>query len=368
MLRKILDAELEKKGLSRTQLAAKVGVDKGTISRFFNGDNNTTLETVLNIIRFLSPKQEFELMSLFIEEVTSRENIEKSFEYASIHRLFGVTESLLKKWSGTSNRKLSECVDLYKLSYTFQKDRESIYKSIKSIQIKTELMDIFRYILIATDSFHSKDFKQVVELVSHIENKVERLEDSFIKRSYLVRVYELYAHTLMRIYDDVESTREYAKKVIELSDSIIYKANANITLGLSYMFEDYEQSLNHFLKARELQQSIGYNTENSDSSIYFIRNIWNKNEYKPTDEFASELAHFHINSGNIEEGLKILNTLKETPFTLYYRWKATGDVTNLYKSAKLLKLNWDKYYLNRLIRPALVRAGVEEVLIDVICL
>ncbi len=95
-LRQTLLNAIEIKGVNRTEIAKSVGLKSSSrVTEFLNNGEEMAFDIVLKIVRSLNPSKEFDLMEIYIEEVSTPKNIKMAMEYSSAHRLLNSLEYLI---------------------------------------------------------------------------------------------------------------------------------------------------------------------------------------------------------------------------------------------------------------------------------
>lgn len=107
------------------------------------------------------------------------------------------------------------------------------------------------------------DFAPMFSLMEKID-LTDMNENQFIKSSYTTRLYVLKANIFL-FENDLEQCRKNAKLAIDNTNVLRFKVFSYLTLGNSYVFEDYSKSRDCYVKGLNIAK------ENSFFAEFFKR-------------------------------------------------------------------------------------------------
>ncbi|MUV37368.1 hypothetical protein JNUCC1_01174 [Lentibacillus sp. JNUCC-1] len=129
------------------------------------------------------------------------------------------------------------------------------------------------------------------------------------------------------------------------------KISIHANLGLTYLFDTYEQAFYHMQEGLKLAVKHGYKDLEkmiTEHNIPFLAAEFGITDHITTSD-ASEQAHLAIAEGNYEKARHILNDIpSDTPFRLYYLGCATQDPHMLMKSYGAFIQKKSDYFFSRL--------------------
>lgn len=345
----IIFNELEKRNMSARSLAFAVGVDPATIS---NLKNRPEIEikflNMLAIIRYLFPKDEYRLMEMYIRSICMPKNIQYALEYCSIHRLQDTLKYLLGL--DVQNVVTKEWIRIYSYIYNLETNHDFIQR-LRQERVTTLEMKVFTRIIEIYYYYYKHNYKTFFTLNERLENDINEIEDDFIKDMYSYRLILLYANS--NFYKgDVEVCRYYAEKGISYNIDPFKTANAYLTIGLSYIYESYDQVLSNLIKSKELLMNIGeveFANDVESKSIAFTKNYWSTDLDTIKTNDISEQAHLYIKLGEKEKAFALLQQIEDkTPFTYYYMGLALDGEEGrryLYRSIKEFRRQEDFHFI-----------------------
>lgn len=326
------------KNITRSKVAALLGVKPNQITRFINDGRELKFKTACKIPAALFDGDESFLKCYALESVKP-ENIPSGMEYlyANLHLndLSSVIDRLeeagdLKDWTAS-----------YKLNLKYHDGVTPIDEVLSDISttlptITDKAAQLNLHILKATIHIRTKDFGELERTIKIIESGTETMKDSFLKDSFICRGREFRAHLEMFFHTNLAEARRIAEKII--SDNICSKrvSNGYYIIGTSFMLDNYEESLKNLTMSCDVLDRAGRPElakaiKNQD--IPFLHSYWGKNlDDNGTISDKSEVAFRMIKRGETSKALEILNELPETPFRIYYRAIATNDLMLHFKA------------------------------------
>jgi hypothetical protein len=319
------------KNITRSKVAAMLGVKPNQITRFINEGREFKFKTACKIPSALFDGDESFLRTL--ATLTEKpENVTASMEYLYanlyLNELSSVIDRLddegaLKDW--TTSYKLN--LKYHNRSATYNEVLSEISLTLPAISDPAAQMNL--HILKATIHTRTKDFGELERLIGVIEAGTSDLKDSYIKDSFLCRCKEFKAHLEMFLHTNLAEARRLAEEII--SDNLCSKrvSNGYYIIGTTFMLDNYEEALINFTKSCDVLDSAGRPElakaiKNQD--IQFLYTYWGKflgDSRIISDE--AENAFRLIKRGEQSKGIEILDKLPDTPFRTYYRAIAEND-------------------------------------------
>ncbi|UOE93793.1 AimR family lysis-lysogeny pheromone receptor [Alkalihalobacillus sp. LMS39] len=184
----------------------------------------------------------------------------------------------------------------------------------------------------------------------------------------------------MLYQNNVTECRRMANQVIDIKvrKSLKHKATMLQTIGMSYLFEDYEQGISHLYKAKKLYDEIadGKNGE-IHSSINLHQIHWGK---EPEDlKFDSEepydkhdIIYYLVKNKKVNEAKQLIESIDETrlsdrdlAFHFFSKGLVDRNLDFMYKSILQFKKIGNLFYI-RLPLDELRKQGVNDLLLKTI--
>ncbi|GAA0368596.1 AimR family lysis-lysogeny pheromone receptor [Bacillus horti] len=247
--------------LDQRKLSHIANVTESTISRYLHGHEEMRFESVLRIIKYLYPKEELSIMSEYVMTQRSR-NARLSLEYCAIHKLWREFDFLIDLLSSSStnptDREWAEIYSLLRLrilddSYT----QEELLLKVEEFKPKDVELKVLKAILKALIYY---DMKEVNSILLHNKNTFSLIEDiksDFLRSSFSVRLGIILS--VVHLYSNkLEQSRQASYSILGQDYIHHMKIPALNQLGESYLFTDYQQSLNYFSRALNAAISLDH--------------------------------------------------------------------------------------------------------------
>ncbi|PEE20772.1 hypothetical protein CON95_27140 [Bacillus toyonensis] len=368
--------DMKKRGINDAKLSNKLGVTKGLISQYFSGSTKMSFMNFLELVRYVYEEDTLvrKYLRRFCENTSKPLNLCIAMEFASVQRDYELLVFLVNKGKISHNKTVREWAHVYDLICERSLGTlagESLFKKISQSPIKTTSneMKVLKSITLMYSFSDMKEYTSLIKTVPAVDLElveddnenaditVTDLKKGYIKDAYTIRVKELQlVANLMN--NNILAARKIGESIInEYSSSKfpIFLASAYQYLGLSYMFEDTYKSQLLVQKGIDLLK-----TENTDrfkekiaeckKTLDFIQiDCGNHlNEINPDD--LGEKAHLAIKKGLVEEGIAILNHIKQkngkwTAFQWYYMGLATGESYYFEQSALCFEQHGNRFYI-----------------------
>lgn len=333
-MREILKKEILHKGYQRKEIAESIGTTSGTITKFLDGTQEVSIDTVLQFIRYVRPQNEKRIMIYFCLEVEKPANLSAAMEYCSTNRLMKTLAKLIDKAKESSNIELKQLAALYETLFRWQ-------HSINSLSIEEELSVLRK---LKTDSEESKVFERLLEIYTYyykaqyvvvndlstgLQDDIAQINNTYLRKSYTTRLNEILSYSNLKL-NNLDLAREYAQKVIKAKVGNGYNAFAYFVIGSSYMLNDYEKAISYFEKSYSLYSKYKNSQHNANEvikKIEFTYAYWNQ-EFN----FTNELIHQYSLHKNNHHDIPQQETSSEDPFELFLIGSINTDSVLLIKA------------------------------------
>ncbi|MDQ0340142.1 transcriptional regulator with XRE-family HTH domain [Caldalkalibacillus uzonensis] len=356
-LHSLIQEAIKGRGSSQKELADAVGINRTTLSKYLKGNSRLRFDNILKLVRFLFPDREKEIMTAYARD-RNHTHLRQCLEYAYINRIDSLKDELLERLQLSSNKVDQEWATVYGLN-----NRENysykllhVYKNLKLISTE---MKIFSQLVTSLIYWHLNLYGFAYETCLELEEKIKKIKDPFIRNSYTARFGAAMASYCLYL-DERETCQHYSQLVLDTAPSPIFKATAYLSLGNSYIFESYEETIHFLSKCFELsnQERHDYLINLCKDTFNFAQNYWghtpqflNFESKRISDQ--TEIAFYYIKRNNHSEAKKILDSIDpenlsniEKAFYYYFRGLITKAETDFSKSVYYFKTSGDLFYLN----------------------
>ncbi|MYL34243.1 hypothetical protein GLW08_10240 [Pontibacillus yanchengensis] len=165
-------------------------------------------------------------------------------------------------------------------------------------------------------------------LTNEIYSRIEVLEPSILKDSLLFRLNEVLQRYHWR-RNELILSRKYGYKIIKQKNiSLNRKCKTHQCLGLSYLYDSYDQAMFHLKQARNIAERYSLKDQEyyiSQQNIPFVSAYHHRVEGITSKE-PSEQAHIALAKGDYQEARIILSSFQTlTSFQMYYLGIATQN-------------------------------------------
>jgi hypothetical protein len=362
-LKQMIKNELEKdKGLA-AKLAQVAGLaNPSPLYKFLNESQRemNDFKGLLEIVRYLFMDREKEIMHDYILTLDPNGKCARvSLEYAICNRMHDLAYKLIAKLSECKNTESREWANLYFIDRQAEEGKITLSESVDAVnglKLKSvESQAIGK--MIRMYAYHgNRMIDMMFEMVTGLEEQIKKLNDDYLRFSYLCRLGILMLSVNLHL-DNVEEARRYGKVVLDNTTQESLRYLAYLQLGNTYSFDSAEKALDYLNQARLICKELKNNEHKMkqvERSISFVQNYWGlKPEYLKHDsvEIAElhEIAFFHIRNGEYEKSIKILDGITDMSdhqkgFHFFYRGIISKDKENFYQSVMHFKLSGEKFY------------------------
>jgi hypothetical protein len=354
MIEEALDSRETK--VTWKDIADAAGLTKGALSHFRTGAE-LKFNHLLKIAQFIFEKNYMTAFKEWCLNLRQPANIKYALEYLAINRQVDELEKLILTIKQShSNKELLDWANGYGLLAMYLKGCEpaSVLNELRLYDPKTLEMKVLSIITEVWCRNKMREYGTMNSLIGGLELSIKEIKDVQIKESYEVRLKEALAFVHLYKFNNKEIARKYANEIIFADLSATFTANASYVLGMSYLFDNYEQCLGNIKKHRDLLEESGRQKEIEvvdENDLPFIKNVWKKHDKQPITNDISERAHYEALVGNKDLALEMLNESIEkeglSGFKLYYKALATGDKSLFMQSLIFfISKKGDKFFAN----------------------
>jgi hypothetical protein len=244
------------------------------------------LNALIRIIRYLFGDDEKKLMVQYSTEVdVNNKSARHILEYLSTNRLLDSMKNLIDKMANCKNRESREYAKVYQLQYQrhtdyYSLDTESFIKSINEIKTNVKELKVYLNLLKFYLAYYIQDYRMASSLSKIISLDIDDIKDEYIKSAYKAKYDEALSYIYLRVFNQPEESREKSEAVLNNTVGLGAITYAYYTMGCSYMFSSYDQSLGYLNKSIELYKSLNLESAVKDvkEKVDLLNVIWEKNE------------------------------------------------------------------------------------------
>jgi hypothetical protein len=322
-------------------------------------------------------QEENNLHSRKLEEDNSEEP-QVAMEAACFNGQMDKLKELIELHSQSSNQHSQEWVRVYKLFYQRNTSNITPEALLKAVQYQTsedpELFIAYR-ILHAYATYDADEYGILRSVCKTLNKEIEKIQGTQLEPFFKYRLSQLLSNMYLR-QNEVEQAREQAQFIIDHCPNNSYVASAYHTLGLSFLYEDYEKGITALSSSLKCYQD--YNKKKQIVEVrrgmFFFNNYWGIDGkyilYTNQIRDQYERAHFEFRRGQKEKAQVILKkidnhslSLSEQGYYFFYRGLAIDNIDLLYKSIESFKRIEDKFAAN-MARLELYRQGERPAAIE----
>jgi hypothetical protein len=346
--RKILAREMEgvHKDTTNQELASAIGIDPSTLTHFFKFDNELSFSNYLKAIKYLCPEREKEVMWEIIQILIEQENRQAarfSMEYLSTTNLIHELEEVIssQKKAPKENKDWAVCYELIAEYKTGKTRKGELLTKANRLNPKHTETKIVQKFLTLYAYLELEVYNLFFEITKEIKKEILCLKHEFIRESLLVRLHEMMSRAYLFAGNNSEKARYHANFV--LNSTVIcadFKYNSYYVVGMSHLFENYEECVLHLREYVSLLKQYGLSDVKNrvdyvlNNDLPFAKVLWGKDlKDVPTTDIL-ESAHIKIKLGLHTEARELLESYekKDDPYYLCYTGLLNGDPNLLIES------------------------------------
>jgi Mn-dependent DtxR family transcriptional regulator len=371
----IIDSEIDKRGMTKGEVAKHLNVSGATISNLFKRTyNKIGYMKFIELTKITFGKYHHEYIERFCLEYRGKLEIE-ALEWAFANGNVKVLETLIKH-----SKEKKDCpliIDVYelqakrmrkgmkpsefyeeyqKIKFGTKETKKQKKKEVKTIDFETSiLLEIFYMYAI----FDSKAYQAIGPISQSLLAQIKNIDSLYLRMAYTKRV-ELCLIFASIKSNNLHTAKEAAEKMItpEVYEAFpIHYNHALIYLTEIYVFNDFNKSLSYIKKAIKMIEE-GFLDENERqqrnirSTYDFLHIYHRKTEAVLFLEDPAERAHLLAKGNEAErkQALQLLNDLllkrgELSNFQAYYKALAQDDVEFMETVKEMFYLSGDFHYV-----------------------
>ncbi|PFR93556.1 AimR family lysis-lysogeny pheromone receptor [Priestia megaterium] len=346
----IIDVETKKKGITRGDIAKRLGVSNGTVTNIFSRKHKISHLKFIELTKIAFDKYHHEYILEFCRnakvgvEIDAMEwayanagteilktLIERDKKQKKTNPITAVYELQLKRMTGKIN---SDCFlnESENLKFTLS-DHENYLETLILLGIST----IYAFVDLAA-------YRAVQSISRNLLDQIQNIENPYLKEAYEIRVELALIFSFIRSRE-LSKGKELALKIVnsDVCNKLpLYYNNALIYMTDITVLTSYKESSRYISKAVEMMEEgyfDGYTQRKgmikSTSDFVNIHHNHFKGLYL---EDLAEQAHYHAKKKDLNKALFFLNKLERkngrlSNFQKYYKGLALNDL-NLMRQAK----------------------------------
>lgn len=371
LLHKILN-KLDDKGLAE-KLAPIAGYGKAQDFRRALRENReiASFSGLVSIVQELFPKDEVKLLTEYAKEIhPNKKNARSMLEYLSFNRQLETFEYLLSEMEQCSNKESVEWAKVYRMKIEYDRcssieDYNKLIREILETNTSIDELNLFKNILLNYCYNQKHDYNMTKFLEDDIKERIELLENEYLKSTYEVRLLEIMSYNYLRLHNDPIQSRVCAERIVALNPPTAYEAYAYFIIGYSYLFTSMEKAISGLTKSIELYGSINRNNDVKDlkEKVEFVKIYWSKNNDQECVYRNNAIYYSIINGEDMTDYLSSENHEIDNPFMHFL--KGLNDNSTKHLTLSMIKYvkRYD-YFLANLAKIELLKRGMDEEILE----
>lgn len=346
MLRRKLQNLLQtnERDITYTELARLIGKDSSLLTKFFNYETELSFSVLLDIVTSVDEKNSEDEMTyiidILIEEDRSPSNIRCAMDFLYNKKKIPQLSSLINHSLNSGNKDKKDWAKLWGVAVKHIEKEKSYCELLEEVKriypskrnnfesyVLKELLEIYCY-------YYKKQYSIMFEKAETVLQDLHNIKNSYLQDSFKLKFNEVMANAYLYAKGDIKSARDYANEV-KNSNLVCekFKFNAYYILGTSYMFENFQTSMDYFLKYIDYispwaEQKYIDRVINDD--IAFLKVYWGKVGDFYTNDPLSQ-AYFEAKYGDKQKALTLING-QEGGYAEFIKAVALDDPTMLFNS------------------------------------
>ncbi|TMN21978.1 AimR family lysis-lysogeny pheromone receptor [Lentibacillus cibarius] len=323
--------------------------------------SQVTLEQILLLSRHkYDEKTAQQVARSYCLQSSSDDARKKGMEFLYVNGYDNDLQQLINRNKESENLSTQHWAAVYQLTLDQKQKRyppNEILRRTNRLQTdEPELQSLIEFIKIIVHYRRNAygEFGNFLEKQQKLFNKIN---DPFLLSSFNIRLYQhLFVYYLFRNAAIV--ARKYAFQALNQMTNPGTQINMHIHLGLSYVYDTYEQGIYHLYKALEIARAEKMDKQAKSieqRSIPFLSAHFGRfDDITTTDK--SEQAHIELAKGNYAKAETILKDVDiDSPFKLYYLGMAKRSKGILLQSYNSFVEKRNDYFFSRLPLNALYK-------------
>lgn len=362
------------------ELAEIIGSNPSQISKFYNGKEKLSFESMLKLCEILYPEEVIGTLTTMIKKDvnTSPQILRHAMEYAAFNENVYLLEYLVNREKESQNILNREFANAYDLLLKHIKGEIShVELSSLSGRVNATVSETRFFVLCLEMYGVYLDLRTIIldSLVKRMEIALNEITDIFLKNYYTFRFNLITGNVNLYNYNLTEARKKYQENI---NTGIFSKRLGHVyhVLGQTYMYSDKDKCIHYHEKAIEVYEKLneqGY-IINVKDSLNIAYNIYGEFEkVKPHDEsfFAvNEMLHRAARKGNKDQAEMLIKMINEDDlnprnkgFFNCYKGILYNDLNYIYQSVMYFNNCGYKFY-SIIPIAELIKRGVPEVQIN----
>lgn len=307
-------------------------------------------------------------------------DVKVRLEMSDINEQYELTDTLIEQLINSSCPIEREWAAMYQIKRRQDKGEINAHQALKAIgklDPKTQEMRVFTYIIPLYYYLRNAEYSNLSEMSTIVD--IDLIENNEgIKSSFYNRLMALLGASAFS-QNKMTQARFYCSYGINLTNIDRLIAYSYLTMGNTYLLDEYEKAKEYFLKGLNHVENNPLAKVQLTRSLCFLENHWNKENFwlnPDSNEITDmqEIAHYHIKRNNLQQAKEILDNLEQQPsidndygIHFYLKGLAYQDKRYFYESIKHFKLSGDLFSV-RLPLDQLREMGEDEQILDLLAL
>jgi hypothetical protein len=341
--------------ISWKDIAVAAGITKSALSHF-KGGTELKFPTLMKIAKFIYKDSYMTPLKSWCLTLEQPVNMRYALEFLALNRHTEELQQLINKiYHEHPTRELTDWANAYSILLMYRKgvDVAEIINELRVYTPKSTETKVLATILEIYCKNKTKEYHSILALSQGLDLSIEEISDSYFKESFGLRLKEILAHISLYRFNDPLTARKYANEIISSNLSANLSTDSYYIVGMSYLFDSYDDCLGNIIKYQEKLIRIGKQAEAnlvSQHDLPFVKNVWNMHNEQPETNDISELAHYHAKMGDKELALELIEKAiaeQTSGFKLYYKALATNDMSLFMQSLIFfVSKKGDKFFAN----------------------
>lgn len=261
---------------------------------------------------------------------TSPENQRKSLEFLYMSNFFGKLDDMIAINQTSEVIENQQWAQLFSILINRRRkklDHFQVLKNIENIQSASLYVEIYKRFVRVYSFQELRETGKAANELANISDLMEEVEDPLMKKYTQERLedFQFFYHFFR---NELILCRMYGYRLLKEPHNIYKHCLVHKNLALTYLFEDYGQTMYHMQEALNIAREKGFTLLEkglTNKNLPFIAAITGHCEGVTTTD-PIEQAHLNIAKGNIAEAVEVLQNI-ETPshYQEYYLGKALQD-------------------------------------------
>lgn len=251
-------------------------------------------------------------------------------EYVYMKEDFTQLQRLIYKNAVHPNLKNRQWAKVYQVLLDYRNRTEEPYLLLNRLRVmKTDCPELNVVIQFAKVPLYYtlNEYGYIGEITAQKKDVIQSIKDPMIRQNLYMRLQEsLFIYHLKR--NEVIIARKYAYKLTKYHLKPERAVRIEMNLGLSYIFETYEQGIYHLHRAKKIAKQndlFEVYQKINDTIIPFFSAHFKRTEGISTDNTIGQ-AFIHIAKGEYAQAMHVLEqTPLNNPYIYYLMGLATGE-------------------------------------------